>query len=136
MPLWEKLKNEYKQILIIDDDEDDQDIFITAMQKVSPAVSCLAYSNAKEALHQLTEKAISPDVIFLDLNMPVMTGQQFLLEARKVRALAAIPIIVFSTTSHKPTIQLTRDLGANGFITKPDKFDELITVLKSFIIAA
>jgi CheY-like chemotaxis protein len=122
---------QYKKILLIDDDEDDQEIFLTAVTEVSEKTECLAISDATEALEKLSSESISPDVIFLDLNMPVMNGQQFLIEIKKRDRLKDIPVIVFSTSSHKATIELMKDLGAADFITKPDKYDELVKILSS-----
>jgi len=121
----------YRNVLLIDDDDDDQEIFFTALNQVAASVIFSAISNAGEALQKLKDKEITPDVIFLDLNMPIMNGQQFLIEIKKNVELANIPVIVFSTTSHLATIELTRELGAHDFITKPDKFDDLIAIFKS-----
>jgi CheY-like chemotaxis protein len=123
----------YKKILLIDDDEEDQEIFLTAVAHVSDSVSCIALNDAKVALQKLTAKEIIPDVIFLDLNMPVMNGQQFLVEIKKKPELKNIPVIIFSTSSHKPTIELTAVLGAHSFITKPSRYDELVSVLTSVL---
>ena len=124
---------DYKKILLIDDDEDDQEIFLTALAKVTSSVACTPISDASIALQKLADGQIAPDVIFLDLNMPIMNGQQFLVEIKKRPGLEAIPVVIFSTSSHPATIQLTKTLGAMGFITKPDKFDDLITILRSFL---
>ena len=123
----------YQQILLIDDDEDDQEIFLCAVRQLSNAVFCTAFNNAEEALQKLTAKEIIPDVIFLDLNMPVMNGQQFLTEVKKNEELLQIPIIIFSTSSYSPTIQLMKDLGADDFLTKPERFDELVNLLKPLL---
>ena len=123
----------YRNILLIDDDGDDHEIFMAALAKVSPVVVCTGYTDASKALHELEQGHISTDVIFLDLNMPIMNGQQFLHEIKKRLNLKDIPVVIFSTSSHPATIQLTKDLGAMDFITKPDKFDALIRILKSFL---
>ncbi|MDF2438638.1 MAG: response regulator receiver protein [Bacteroidota bacterium] len=124
----------YKKILLVDDDEDDQEIFLSAVNEVSENAECLPLSDATEALAKLSAKEIEPDVIFLDLNMPVMNGQQFLVEIKKREELKKIPVIIFSTSSHLATIQLMKDLGAADFITKPDKYDELVKILSSRIL--
>lgn len=124
----------YKNILLIDDDTDDQEIFLEAVQELSNTVKCVAYTNAGKALQQLSAKEITPDVIFLDLNMPIMTGQQFLLEIKKIDELKNIPIIIFSTTSHPDTIKLTKEMGALDFITKPSIFKDLLMILSPLII--
>jgi CheY-like chemotaxis protein len=123
----------YQKLMLIDDDEDDQEIFLAALHEISASVTCYSYSSAREALHKLVSKEITPEVIFLDLNMPVMNGQQFLVEIKKIKELEAIPIIIFSTSSHQGTIQLTKDLGADEFITKPNNFDDLVNILKPII---
>jgi CheY-like chemotaxis protein len=123
----------YSNIMMIDDDDDDQEIFLTALQKVTNSISCIAVNNGCEALQKLKSKQIQPDLIFLDLNMPVMNGQQFLMEIKKDEELKNIPIIIFSTSSHSPTIALTKLLGAHDFITKPDKFEDLVNILTSVL---
>ena len=123
----------YQNLLLIDDDEDDQEIFLAALNEISASVKCSAFSAAREALSMLISKEINPEVIFLDLNMPVMNGQQFLVEIKKIKELENIPIIIFSTSSHPGTIQLTKELGAADFITKPNNFDGLINILKPII---
>jgi CheY-like chemotaxis protein len=120
----------YNHVLLIDDDEDDQEIFLTAMQQVSTSVTCHTSDNASEALNKLNIRQLNPDVIFLDLNMPVMNGQQFLIAIKKISHLKDIPVIIFSTSSHKATIELMKELEAHDFITKPERFDQLITILK------
>ena len=124
----------YKNILLIDDDDDDQEIFLTAVEEVSDSVTCVALSDANKALQKLASKDLRPDVIFLDLNMPIMNGQQFLVEIKKHVALQNIPVIIFSTTSHYPTIQLTKELGATDFITKPARYDELVKILTPYLL--
>ncbi len=124
--------NSYKNILLVDDDPDDQEIFLSALESITDSIVCNISSSGVEAMHKLTIKDIYPDCIFLDLNMPLMSGQEFLVEIKKNQELKNIPVIIFSTTSHTKTIELTKQLGAQDFITKPDKYDDLVTILKNF----
>jgi len=123
----------YKNILLIDDDEDDQEIFLAALERIPQSVVCQGVTNATMALRKLVDKQIQTDVIFLDLNMPLMNGQQFLKEVKQYEALRDIPVIIFSTSSNTQTIKETKELGAYDFITKPDKFDDLVVILRSLI---
>ncbi|RYD58376.1 MAG: response regulator [Sphingobacteriales bacterium] len=123
----------YQNILLIDDDQDDTEFFMTAMELVSDEVRCTALNNAKDALNRLTRRDLETDLIFLDLNMPVMSGQQFLTELKKDDKLKEIPVIVLSTTSHKGTVEKTIEMGAQNFFTKPDNFNDLVSILKSVI---
>jgi CheY-like chemotaxis protein len=124
----------YRHILLIDDDEDDQEIFLTAMKRLSNPVPCTAFGDAEAALKKLEDHQLTTDLIFLDLNMPVMSGIDFLKKLKTNDALKAIPVIVFSTSSHPNAIKEARDLGALDFITKPDKFEQLVTILRSLIL--
>jgi CheY-like chemotaxis protein len=119
-----------RSILLIDDDEDDQEIFLVALQEVSKDIHCDTFSRGAEALDKLTRNVLHPEVIFLDLNMPVMDGRQLLSEIRKHKELMTIPIVVYSTSSDTRTIQAVKDLGAADFLTKPESVDALASQLK------
>jgi CheY-like chemotaxis protein len=120
----------YSHILLIDDDDDDQEIFLTAMKELSNSVACTAVSSAQAALHKLETKEVTADVIFLDLNMPIMNGKQFLAELKKNETLKEIPVIILSTSAHAETIRETKALGAMDFITKPSSFTDLKNILQ------
>lgn len=125
---------QYHNILHIDDDEDDREIFQTALQRVTRDIHYTAFDSAVNALQMLSDNEVTTDLVFLDLNMPEMSGQQFLMECTKCGLLKHTPIIVLSTSAHLPTINLMKDLGAYEFITKPDNFEELVTKLR-FILS-
>lgn len=123
-----------KTFLIVDDDMDDQELFIEAVKEVDSSIKCLAASNCEEALNMLKTGRISlPDVIFLDLNMPRLNGKQCLAELKKESGLKHIPVIIYSTSSEKRDIEETSRLGAAYFLTKPNKFEELCRAM-SFVI--
>jgi CheY-like chemotaxis protein len=122
----------YSNLLIIDDDLDDQEIFCSALNQVSPHVACLALTNGMEALRKLKAKELNPDAIFLDLNMPIMSGQEFLIEIKQIERLDSIPVIIFTTSASPATIQETKELGAADFITKPHSYDELVKIITAF----
>jgi CheY-like chemotaxis protein len=119
----------YSRVLLIDDDEDDQELFLMAMKEIAASVECIALSSARIALNRLETHSLTADLIFLDLNMPLMTGQQFLSELNKKEELNRIPVIILSTSSNIETINETKALGARKFITKPSDFKELKSVL-------
>lgn len=121
------------RILLIDNDVDDQEMFAMAVASISSSAVCNIYSNAKDALTDLVAGNLIVDVIFLDLNMPVMDGQEFLTIIKASKELNDIPIVVFSTTSHPATIQRMIELGAEDFITKPDEYGKLVELLTPFI---
>lgn len=123
----------FSNILLIDDDDDDQEIFQSAVQQISTSVQYKYLNSAREALQKLSSREVSPEVIFLDLNMPLMSGQEFLVQIKQKELLSDIPIIIFSTSSDPTTKELTKALGAYDFITKPSDFDQLVDLLKPLI---
>jgi len=108
-----------KSCLLIDDDEDDKEIFCIALSEVDPEIKCHTAIDAIEALELLRDPSFTPDYIFLDLNMPLMSGKECLVEIKKRAHLKDTPVIIFSTSASQKDIQDTRDLGAASFITKP-----------------
>jgi CheY-like chemotaxis protein len=105
--------------LLVDDDEDDKEIFCLALEQVDPLIKCVTASDGHEALAILSQQSFVPHYIFLDLNMPRMDGKQCLREIRKKGHLDAVPVIIFTTSSAQREVEETRALGANAFITKP-----------------
>jgi len=112
-------------VLIIDDDVDDQDLFVEAVQDVIPAVKCVSVSDGEAALAYLLDANPLPDFIFLDLNMPRLDGRQCLEQIRRHKQLDSIIITVYTTSSRQEDIQCMKDLGATFYLTKPSKFDQL-----------
>jgi CheY-like chemotaxis protein len=124
-----------RTFFIVDDDIDDQDLFIEAVNEVDKSIKCLSVSNCEEALDLLKNRKVNmPDMIFLDLNMPRLNGKQCLAELKKESHLANIPVIIYSTSSEKRDIEETSRLGAAHFLTKPNKFEELCKAI-SFVVS-
>jgi CheY-like chemotaxis protein len=121
-------------IMLIDDDEDDRDLFQMAINDLDTPVNFTGVENCCDALVMLENKSVKPDYIFLDLNMPQMSGRECLTNLKKSIQLSKIPVIIFSTSSDPTDIKETKDLGAVDFITKPPRTSELTEILKNFII--
>ncbi|HLA59644.1 MAG TPA: response regulator [Puia sp.] len=120
-----------KRIMLIDDDPDDQLIFRDAVHAVRPDLQCELASSCLEALKQLEET--QPDLIFMDLNMPVMNGFDCLAHLKNKSELRDIPVIIFTTSKNMSDINRTRQLGASWFMTKPDDFNVLCKKLNKII---
>lgn len=118
-----------KNLLLVDDDDDDREFFLEVVGDLFPEMSCVTAVNGQDALDKLGH--YRPDLIFLDLNMPLMNGRQFLAEVNKHSILSDIPVVILTTSSDRESIVETRRLGAKEFITKPDKFSGWQTILQS-----
>lgn len=118
--------------ILIDDDPDDQEIFLLALQKLQANIKCITADNGIEALQILEQENIHPDYIFLDLNMPRMNGKQCLAEIKKIKRLELIPVIIYSTSTVQSDIMETKELGAADYITKQSSIKELTRILSAF----
>jgi CheY-like chemotaxis protein len=115
---------------LIDDDIDDQEIFLSVLEQVDPSIQCYTAANGQEAIHKLESEQVKPDLIFLDLNMPLMNGKQFLKACSSLNSCKEIPVIILTTSSDTKSLEETKQLGAKDYITKPDKFSAWGTVIK------
>ncbi|CAN5234628.1 hypothetical protein BH23BAC2_BH23BAC2_27750 [soil metagenome] len=64
---------------------------------------------------------VSPDLILMDLNMPVMNGFECLKEIRSNPVFLDIPVIIFSTSNYEKDIAHAEELGALGYLHKPNE---------------
>lgn len=122
-----------KRFLLIDDDQDDHEILIAALNEIDESIVCQIALNGEDGLHKLDSQSYHPDVIFLDLNMPGMTGFQVLKEIKGSVRLKNIPVVIFSTSTNPKDINETRSMGAFTFITKPSHYNDLRDILKNLL---
>jgi CheY-like chemotaxis protein len=119
-----------KKFLVIDDDTDDRELFCEALASVDPVIICEQAVDGKEALTRLSSNGTgTPDIIFLDINMPIMDGWQFLQQLKKEDKYKEIPVIVYTTSSLIKDKRIASDLGALCFITKPHAYVRLKDML-------
>jgi CheY-like chemotaxis protein len=116
--------------LIIDDDQDDREFFEIALGSLNIPYLLTEAENGivaleilKSNLHRLF------DYIFLDLNMPLLNGKEFLEEVKKMPGTGNIPIIIYSTSSFYKDVEETQVLGATYFISKTTDLDKLASIL-------
>ena len=123
---------EILHVMIVDDDDDDRDMFCEAVGKVSARTKCFHAINGLEALELLKASTIEkPDLIFLDLNMPKLNGKQCLQLIKQTEGINNIPVYMYSTSNLLEDKEETRQLGASGFIHKPTSFDALCKEISS-----
>ena len=116
---------------MIDDDVDDQKIFSIIAEEIDDSVTCTFASDGVDALEKLRSGSCSPDLIFLDVNMPRMDGIECLKRIKATKELDHIPVFMYSTTADPDTMRLTKQLGAREFIVKPSNIADLSAVLST-----
>lgn len=115
-------------ILIADDDKDDFLILKEAAEKVGHTLKVSYAANWLE-LWRFFLKTL-PDVLFLDINMPVKDGIECLQLLRKEKKYDTIPILIYSTSVSKTDIDKAYQNGANYFIVKPNAIDDVTNIIK------
>jgi CheY-like chemotaxis protein len=119
----------YKSIFLADDDLQDQEIFTEAINLVDKTIKLFSANDGVAALQTL-KAGQKPDLIFLDVNMPLLNGKQLLAELKAISSLQEIPVIMYSTFFADKDIQEIQKLGAVHHLLKPAKFDLLVDSLK------
>ncbi|WP_158975304.1 response regulator [Cellulophaga sp. L1A9] len=121
-------------IALADDDEDDRLLFKDAIEEIKIKTKLSLFTNGKELMDYLVlPNVILPEVIFLDLNMPIKNGMQCLKEIRDHAKLRDLSVAIYSTSSSERDIEETFVNGANVYINKPNSFGELRTVIEKVL---
>ena len=112
-------------VLIVEDDADLRDMMAQLLNL--EGFNAATVANGREALEYLQE-ADRPDVILLDLMMPVMDGWEFRRRQQADPSVSSVPVIVLSALD--PT--RAADVNANAFLKKPLDFDRLLALVRSY----
>jgi CheY-like chemotaxis protein len=112
-------------VLIVEDDEDLREMM--AQMLTLEGFESAAVANGREALEYL-HAAEKPDVILLDLMMPVMDGWEFRRQQQADPAIAPVPVIVLSALDQARA----STLEADAFLKKPLDFDHLLSLARNY----
>ena len=118
---------------LIDDDADDCEFFEIALGQTGIDYQLTIINNAIVAREQLEEGLIDPDFIFLDLNMPLVSGKELLGILREYEDYQNTKIIMYSTSSYYRDFDESKELGADHFLTKTPNLDKLSVLLENVI---
>ncbi|MDQ3111005.1 MAG: response regulator [Bacteroidota bacterium] len=120
-----------KTVFLIDDDADDRNIFQIGLTLFDKTIELVTASGGVQAIEKMnSDELFLPDYIFLDLNMPYMSGKECLIHLREIKRLDDVPVILYSTISY---FEELKNLGATSFATKPNSIDEIVQTLAKFI---
>jgi len=111
------------RILIVDDSPAMRAYVRRTFQLASlPIETVFEAANGQEALEIVNAENEAPnklDLVFADLNMPVMNGEEFVAKLRANERDASLPVLIISTDATQRRVLKLKELGAQGYISKP-----------------
>lgn len=119
-------------IYYLDDDTDDLHFFKEIAETLGHAVE--TYVNGNMMLKALSNGRPLPDIIFLDIIMPVFDGQQILDVIKKSEAWQHIPIVLISSVYPKSSVRRYLESGANYLMKKPVDIADLRASLEQVLM--
>jgi CheY-like chemotaxis protein len=118
-------------IIVADDDSDDRLFLEDVLHELAPAKSVTSVKDGQELLSLFTH--FVPDLLFLDLEMPLKNGLECLKEIRNNPATKELPIVVFSSTNREYNIDVAYEMGAHLFLSKPSSYDDLKLAMQTIL---
>jgi CheY-like chemotaxis protein len=121
-----------KPLLIIEDDQVDVMTIRRALKEIHVANPVVHVENGEEALDYLRDSGREkPCIILLDLNMPVMSGLEFLQVVKHDDYLRRFPVIVLTTSEEQQDKLNSFNLGVAGYMAKPVDYRQFVEVMRS-----
>ncbi|KAA6436611.1 response regulator [Dyadobacter flavalbus] len=122
------------RIFLADDDDDDTFLFQEALEQIPLNTELTIAGNGMELMEILNDGEVEPDLIFLDMNMPVKNGLECLQEVRTSQKFRNVPIVILSTSVAQYLWESAYKGGANLYIQKPTSFTDLVDILKKCLL--
>jgi CheY-like chemotaxis protein len=127
-----------KRILLAEDNENDVELTLTALQECRLRNEVEAVRDGAEALDYIYQRgaysgreAGLPCVILLDLKMPRVDGLEVLRQLKSDPAVRHIPIVMLTSSREEKDLVLSYDLGVNAFVVKPVDFDQFLQAIRA-----
>lgn len=124
------------EILLVEDNPADRDLTSDVLGRNPCAPLIHHAADGVAALMYLRTKSSSaamrlPNLVLLDLNLPLKNGREVLAEIKADPALRSIPVVIFSTSQVPTDIRSSYELGANSYVCKPCNLTDFVTAVTS-----
>ena len=119
--------------LFIGKEEEDLEIFKSALGDVFPGANCYSSENGLEAITILDDYDIVPDFIFMELQGSGYDAIWFLHAMRRMQVMRGVPVIVHAPAPHPDKVEMLKDCGATALYFKPYDYTGICNVLNLYI---
>jgi len=125
----------YGPILIVEDDEDDQQVYGDVIRSFNKRNELIFFGEGKLLLDYLSITHQQPFIIICDVNLPEMSGLELRRKINENEFLRqkSIPFVFFSTSENKEAVRQAYDLTVQGYFVKSPLYDEIVQQLKLII---
>lgn len=125
-------------ILLVEDDPDDVRVILRLLDQAPISFRVTVMEHGRKALDWLNtvgriDDPRTPDLIILDINMPVMNGMVFLSELRRHPVFRSLPVVTLTTSTDVDTIRRAYDFGANAVVNKADSLDGMSQIVNTTV---
>jgi DNA-binding response OmpR family regulator len=122
------------KVYLVDDDSEEAELFQDAMSKIDAGIEVLWHADVMEALDALIREEEQPDFLFLDLNIPKVSGKDMLRLMRQNKATSDVPVVIYSTSISRKDIEDTSIFNEKSYLQKPEDFQSLCQKLEEVVL--
>jgi CheY-like chemotaxis protein len=130
------VKKRLLHVLWIEDSIDDIELFKIALTQSGLRLDLEIKTDGETAMDFLlslrTAPGQKPDLILLDLNLPIKNGGEVLVEIKRTEHLKGIPVAILTTTNAESEIRECYRAGASCFLVKPGSLEQLLRLIQAF----
>ena len=125
------------RILLVEDNDSDAFLIQEALREAGVDAPVHVETDGEAAIAHLRglDAGRRPELMLLDLNLPRMDGREVLRQVKGDPGLRGMPVIILTTSSAPPDIELAYDRGANAYVRKPlgmDRLTEAASAIRDF----
>lgn len=124
------------QILLVEDNPGDANLTLEAFRRAQVANEVNVVGDGEAAMAYLHRQApfagaATPDLVLLDLNLPLMNGHEVLAELKADSRLSTIPVVVLSTSVADEDVLVSYKLHASSYVAKPVDLDDFLSAVRN-----
>ena len=120
-------------IFVAEDDPDDQFLLTTVFEEIGVDIELRFFEHGGKLLAAMASESVMPNLILLDLNLPQVDGKESLSSLKQNSKWRNVPVVVYTTSKSESDVNEVYAMGANSYIVKPARYDELIETMRTLV---